>query len=211
MRPGILTEQKHLISKVKNDPVVTSVHALLELSLDPSLTYHTKEHSADVMDMALALGASDDLDEHSLLLLGIAAAYHDAGFIEHRNDHETISASLAERAMESDGRFTKNDISLIRQMILDTKLQSIGPSHKINTRLSPWLIDADLANLGRSDFLVQTELLAKELDIPMDLMLHQSLALMKRHQWYSPAGQDRLGAQKELNKAKLLTMLKSKS
>jgi hypothetical protein len=161
--------------------------------------------------MALALGASDELDEHSLLLLGIAAAYHDAGFIEHRNDHETISASLAERAMESDGRFTKNDISLIRQMILDTKLQSIGPSHKINTRLSPWLIDADLANLGRSDFLVQTKLLADELNVPMDLMLQQSLALMKRHRWHSPAGQVSLGKQKELNKAKLLTMVKNES
>ena len=210
MQLAILTEQEDLISQIKGDPVIASIHLRLASSLDPSLTYHTKEHSDDVTEMAIALGATDQLDEHSLLLLGIAAAYHDAGFIEHRIDHETISASLAERAMESDGRFTKNDISLTRQMILDTKLQSIGPSHKINTRLSPWLIDADLANLGRSDFLVQTELLAKELDIPMDLMLHQSLALMKRHQWYSPAGQVSLGAQKELNKAKLLTMLKNK-
>ena len=168
---AILEEQKTLISRIKRDPVIASVHSLLASQLDPSLKYHTKEHSDDVTDMAIALGASDQLDEHSLLLLGIAAAYHDSGFIEHRNDHEIVSAKLAERAMEADGRFSKEDIRLIRQMILDTKLQADGPSHKVRSRLSSWLIDADLANLGRSDFLTQTELLADELEVPMDLML----------------------------------------
>ena len=128
-----------------------------------SLTYHTKEHSDDVTEMAIALGAADQLDEHSLLLLGIAAAYHDAGFIEHRADHEIVSADLAGYAMKSDGRFSQDDIELIHRMILDTKLQPDGPSHAISSSLSAWLVDADLANLGRSDFLEQTKLLAEEL------------------------------------------------
>lgn len=207
MQLAILEEQKTLISRIKRDPVIASVHSLLASQLDPSLKYHTKEHSDDVTDMAIALGASDQLDEHSLLLLGIAAAYHDSGFIEHRNDHEIVSAKLAERAMEADGRFSKDDIRLIRQMILDTKLQADGPSHKVRSRLSSWLIDADLANLGRSDFLTQTELLADELQVPMDLMLKESLNLMNRHEWQSPAGTSHLGTQKKLNKNKLITML----
>ena len=207
MRLAVLEEQKVVISRIKRDPVIASVHALLASHLDPSLKYHTKEHSDDVTDMAIALGASDQLDEHSLLLLGIAAAYHDAGFIEHRTDHELVSAKLAERAMDADGRFSTEDIRLTRQMILDTKLQPDGPSHKVRSRLSSWLIDADLANLGRSDFLVQTELLADELQVPMDLMLKESLTLMNRHEWHSPAGTSILGVQKDLNKSKLITML----
>ena len=209
MQLAILTEQKNLISQIKGDPVIASIHLRLASSLDPSLTYHTKEHSDDVTEMAIALGATDQLDEHSLLLLGIAAAYHDAGFIEHRNDHEIVSAKLAERAMEADGRFSKEDITLTRQMILDTKLQPDGPSHKVRSRLSPWLIDADLANLGRSDFLTQTGLLADELQVPMDLMLKESLTLMNRHEWLSPAGTSNLGMQKDLNKSKLITMLEN--
>ena len=209
MQLAILTEQKNLISQIKGDPVIASIHLRLASSLDPSLTYHTKEHSDDVTEMAIALGATDQLDEHSLLLLGIAAAYHDAGFIEHRNDHEIVSAKLAERAMEADGRFSKEDITLTRQMILDTKLQPDGPSHKVRSRLSSWLIDADLANLGRSDFLTQTELLADELQVPMDLMLKESLTLMNRHEWLSPAGTSNLGMQKDLNKSKLITMLEN--
>ena len=209
MQLAILEEQKSVISRIKRDPVIANVHSLLASQLDTSLKYHTKEHSDDVTNMAIALGASDQLDAHSLLLLGIAAAYHDAGFIEHRNDHEIVSAKLAERAMEADGRFSKEDITLTRQMILDTKLQPNGPSHKVRSRLSSWLIDADLANLGRSDFLTQTELLADELQVPMDLMLKESLTLMNRHEWLSPAGKINLGMQKDLNKSKLITMLEN--
>ena len=209
MQLAILEEQKSVISRIKRDPVIANVHSLLASQLDTSLKYHTKEHSDDVTNMAIALGASDQLDAHSLLLLGIAAAYHDAGFIEHRNDHEIVSAKLAERAMEADGRFSKEDITLTRQMILDTKLQPEGPSHKVRSRLSSWLIDADLANLGRSDFLTQTELLADELQVPMDLMLKESLTLMNRHKWLSPAGTINLGMQKDLNKSKLITMLEN--
>lgn len=209
MQLAILEEQQAVISRIKCDPIIASVYSLLASQLDPSLTYHTKEHSDDVTDMAIALGASDKLDEHSLLLLGIAAAYHDAGFIEHRNDHEIVSAKLAEHAMKADGRFSREDIRLTRQMILDTKLQPDGPTHKVRTRLSSWLIDADLANLGRSDFLTQTELLADELHVPMDLMLKESLTLMNRHEWQSPAGTNNLGTQKDLNKNKLITMLEN--
>ena len=209
MQLAILEEQKSVISRIKRDPVIANVHSLLASQLDTSLKYHTKEHSDDVTNMAIALGASDQLDAHSLLLLGIAAAYHDAGFIEHRNDHEIVSAKLAERAMEADGRLSKEDITLTRQMIMDTKLQPDGPSHKVRSRLSSWLIDADLANLGRSDFLTQTELLADELQVPMDLMLKESLTLMNRHEWLSPAGTSNLGMQKDLNKSKLITMLEN--
>jgi predicted metal-dependent HD superfamily phosphohydrolase len=206
---AILTEQEDLITQIKGDPVIASIHLRLASSLDPSLTYHSKEHSDDVTEMAIALGATDQLDEHSLLLLGIAAAYHDAGFIEHRTEHEIISADLAEYAMKSDGRFSQNDIELIRRMILDTKLQPDGPSHAISSRLSAWLVDADLANLGRSNFLEQTRLLANELNIPMSLMLNESLALMNRHQWHSRAGEMTLGKQKDLNKATVLSMIES--
>ncbi len=204
----IIKDHAEVIDRVKSDPVVSSIHLVLSAQLDESLTYHSKEHSDQVTTMAIALGAVDRLDERSLLLLGIGAAYHDAGFIEHRADHELVSAKLAEEAMSADGRFSKEEIRLTRQMILDTKLEPKGPTHKVNTRLSPWLIDADLANLGRLDFLEQTKRLADELDVPMDLMLNESLALMNRHVWQSPAGQATLGDQKDHNKSDLISMLK---
>jgi uncharacterized protein len=195
------------IDCLKRDPIIASISAVLETDLGSELSYHSAAHSDDVTGMAIALGSCDGLSEHKLLLLGIAAAYHDAGFIKQRLDHEVIGAGLSTKAMKADGRFSSEDINLVYRMILDTKLNPTGPSHTVTTPLSPWLLDSDLANLGRTDFLQQTELLATELQIPIEAMLEDSLALMNRHQWQSPSGNQNLKAQKERNKAILIKML----
>ena len=206
MLPILETEQD-AVRLVKSDPVISSIGSLLASELDTSLTYHSFEHSDEVLSLAVALAATDGLNARDLLLIGIAAAYHDSGFLEQRLGHEIVSADLAESAMRTNQNFSKEEINLVKQMIWDTKLQSIGPSHCLNTELSPWLIDADLSNLGRPDFLKQTKLLADELDMSIDTMLDQSVELMNRHQWFSPAGQRILGPQKDVNVKELRAML----
>jgi uncharacterized protein len=203
----VYEKHKPRIDHVKRDPVIVSISAMLETNLGSELSYHSADHSDDVTGMAIALGSFDGLSEHKLLLLGIAAAYHDAGFIEQRTDHEVIGAGLSTTAMKADGRFSSDDINLVYRMILDTKLNPTGPSHSITTPLSPWLLDSDLANLGRADFLEQTELLATELQIPIESMLEESLALMNRHHWQSPSGNQNLNEQKKKNKEVLIRML----
>tara|TARA_E500000178_G_C16949917_1_gene720718 strand:- start:443 stop:1072 length:630 start_codon:yes stop_codon:yes gene_type:complete len=206
MLPILETEQD-AVRLVKSDPVISSIGSLLASELDTSLTYHSVEHSDEVLSLAVALAATDGLNARDLLLIGIAAAYHDSGFLEQRLGHEIVSADLAESAMRTNQNFSKEEINLVKQMIWDTKLQPIGPSHCLNTALSPWLIDADLSNLGRPDFLKQTKLLADELDLSIDNMLDQSVELMNRHQWFSPAGQRILGPQKDVNVKELRAML----
>ena len=206
MLPILETEQD-AVRLVKSDPVISSIGSLLASELDTSLTYHSVEHSDEVLSLAVALAATDGLNARDLLLIGIAAAYHDSGFLEQRLGHEIVSADLAESAMRTNQNFSKEEINLVKQMIWDTKLQPMGPSHCLNTVLSPWLIDADLSNLGRPDFLKQTKLLADELDMSMDTMLDQSIELMNRHQWFSPAGQRILGPQKDVNVKELRAML----
>ena len=207
MQLPIHEKYKLQIERVKGDPIIASISAVLEKNLGSEFSYHSADHSDDVTGMAIALGSCDGLSEHKLLLLGIAAAYHDAGFIEQRTDHEVIGAGLSTTAMKADGRFSSDDINLVYRMILDTKLNPTGPSHSITTPLSPWLLDSDLANLGRADFLEQTELLATELQIPIESMLEESLALMNRHHWQSPSGNQNLNEQKKKNKEVLIRML----
>ena len=204
---SILEAEQDAVRLVKSDPVISSIGSLLASELDTSLTYHSVEHSDEVLSLAVALAATDGLNARDLLLIGIAAAYHDSGFLEQRLGHEIVSADLAESAMRTNQNFSKEEINLVKQMIWDTKLQPMGPSHCLNTVLSPWLVDADLSNLGRPDFLKQTKLLADELDMSMDTMLDQSIELMNRHQWFSPAGQRILGPQKDVNVKELRAML----
>ena len=190
-------ESTHLA--IEAEPLVTETVATLVSDLDPTLYYHCPAHTKDVLRQTLELAAADALDDRDVLLLAIAAAFHDAGFLKQRPKNEPIGANMAVEAMAKSGRFSLEERELVEQMILDTQLVMEGPAQIANSRLSPWLLDADLANLGRDDFWDQTKLLAKELNIDLQNMLPMTQALMQRHYWQSPAGQRLFGAKKESN------------
>ena len=184
---------------IEDEPLVTETVETLVSDLDPTLYYHSPLHTKDVLRQTLELAEADALDDRDVLLLAIAAAFHDAGFLEKRPKNEPIGAKMAVKAMAESGRFSPEECDLVEQMILDTQLVMEGPAQIANCRLSPWLLDADLANLGRDDFWEQTTLLAKELNIDFQNMLPMTQALMQRHSWQSPAGQRLFGEKKALN------------
>ena len=190
---------ENLRTEIKAEPLVIETVERLVSTLDPTLYYHSPDHTKDVLRQTMELAEEDALDSRDVLLLAIAAAFHDAGFLEQRPKNEPIGAQMAVQAMSASGRFSQVEQDLVEQMILDTQLVMEGPAQISNSRLSPWLLDADLANLGRDDFWNQTRLLAKELEIEIASMLPMTRALMQRHDWQSPAGKRLFAAKKEAN------------
>lgn len=190
---------ENLKTEIKAEPLVIETVEHLASTLDPTLYYHSPDHTKDVLRQTMELAEEDALDTRDVLLLAIAAAFHDAGFLEQRPKNEPIGAQMAVQAMSASGRFSQVEQDLVEQMILDTQLVMEGPAQISNSRLSPWLLDADLANLGRDDFWDQTRLLAKELKIEIASMLPMTRALMQRHDWQSPAGKRLFAAKKEAN------------
>ena len=190
---------ENLRTEIKAEPLVIETVEHLASTLDPTLYYHSPDHTKDVLRQTMELAEQDALNSRDVLLLAIAAAFHDAGFIEQRPKNEPIGAQMAVQAMSASGRFSQAEQDLVEQMILDTQLVMEGPAQISNSRLSPWLLDADLANLGRDDFWDQTRLLAKELEIDIASMLPMTRALMQRHDWQSPAGKRLFAAKKEAN------------
>jgi len=190
---------ENLSAEIKAEPLVTETVERLVCTLDPTLYYHSADHTKDVLQQSMELAKEDGLDSRDVLLLAIAAAFHDAGFLEQRPKNEPIGARMAVQAMSESGRFTQSEQDLVEQMILDTQLVMEGPAQIANSRLSPWLLDADLANLGRADFWQQTELLAKELNVDVGSMMPMTRALMQRHDWQSPAGKRLFAAKKASN------------
>jgi predicted metal-dependent HD superfamily phosphohydrolase len=190
---------ENLRTEIKAEPLVIETVEHLASTLDPTLYYHSPDHTKDVLRQTMELAEEDALDSRDVLLLAIAAAFHDAGFLEQRPKNEPIGAQMAVQAMSASGRFSQVEQDLVEQMILDTQLVMEGPAQISNSRLSPWLLDADLANLGRDDFWDQTRLLAKELEIEIASMLPMTRALMQRHDWQSPAGKRLFAAKKEAN------------
>ena len=186
-----------------DDPIVTRILDRLRRELDASLVYHRATHTEDVIQQTLALAKLDALDAHSMLLLAIAAAFHDAGFLVTRSGHESISADMATAAMAEDSRFSQKDIDMVANMIMDTQVYQIGAVHRPNTPLSPWLLDADLANFGRDDFFEKFQLVALENKIEPDYLVSTTIDLMDRHTWQSPAGSACFESKKRKNREAL--------
>jgi predicted metal-dependent HD superfamily phosphohydrolase len=178
---------------------IASLSGRLKRELDSKLVYHSYLHTVDVIDQAIMLGSDAQLCERDLEIITIAALFHDAGFLKQHYDNEPIGAEMAETAMRVVGDYSQGEISLVSQMILDTKLIMQAYAQISNTRLSPYLLDADLSNLGRTVFWRQTAAVAAEIGIDFDTFMPNTRALMERHDWQSESARKAYGEQKEKN------------
>lgn len=129
----------------------------LSSELDPQLSYHGIHHTLDVLKAAEELCLLEQIGPEESLLVLSAAAFHDAGFLTDRMDHERHSCDLAQKHLPRFS-YTLPQIEQICGMILATKI----PQNPGN-RLEKILCDADLDYLGREDFFAIAETLYREL------------------------------------------------
>ena len=129
----------------------------LDEGLDPRLTYHSVEHTKDVMQQAERIAISEKIsDARLLLLIKIACLFHDTGFLRAYKGHEEKSCELMLEAIDPK-EFDKGELSMIKNMILATKLPQVP-----NTLPEKIICDADLDYLGREDFDIISGNLKKE-------------------------------------------------
>jgi hypothetical protein len=107
--------------------------------------------------------------------------------------------------MERQSGYSSEEILLVDRMILDTALvvTADGPCQIPSTRLSRYLLDADLSNLGRDDFFEKGELQRRELSQDEDRFRRNALALLQAHRWHTDAGQSLRQKKKEDNERSL--------
>jgi predicted metal-dependent HD superfamily phosphohydrolase len=120
---------------------------LLRTGLDPRLTYHCPEHTEDVLQQVQRIGIAENVsDERLLLLMKLAALFHDTGFLRTYKGHEVESCTIMLEHLQDD-HLQESEIAIIRGMIMATKLPQSPAS------LPEMIIcDADLDYLGRNDF-----------------------------------------------------------
>ncbi len=135
--------QAHIVNKLRN-------------GLDPSLTYHTVEHTLDVTRQALRIGIAEKIESRDLLLLQVAALYHDTGFLSCYRGHEEVSCLFAQNELPEFG-FDADEIEKMCGMIMATKIPQ-SPKNK----LEEIICDADVDYLGRPDFFATGEKLYRE-------------------------------------------------
>jgi len=134
------------------------IFQLLDDGLDPRLTYHSTAHTRDVMQQAARIAATENItDPGTLLLLQVAALFHDTGFLYTYKDHEKKSCEIMEETL-ADSEFNSLEIATIKNMIMATKIPQ--SPHTLPEMI---LCDSDLDYLGRSDFKSVSDRLHEEM------------------------------------------------
>jgi predicted metal-dependent HD superfamily phosphohydrolase len=164
--------------------------------LNPSLTYHTVEHTLDMHGAVIRLMEMEKIvDEHERLLIETAAIYHDAGMMISYNDHETQSVLIAGEMLPKFG-YSLEDIDEVAGLILVTKLPQMP-----TTLHEKILCDADLDSLGRDDFFVESFKLQLEWNLTFEIKFFTG------HTYFTESGRALRQEKKRKNLLEITTIL----
>jgi len=190
-----------LFTSIKQ-PILTR----LQNELDSRLGYHNITHTLDVLEQAEVLAEQEKVtDKHDLLLLKIAAVFHDSGFLFVYKNHEEKSCEIASESLRN--VFSKEDIKKVFGMIMATKIPQTP-----NTLLEQIICDADLDYLGRNDFEPISRNLYKEFltfkIIPEDIIWdHIQIKFFESHHYFTGTSMSKRNGKK----LKHLNILKERS
>ncbi len=132
---------------IEFENIKTKVIRLLENKLPKDLFYHNVSHTLRVIEHAIIIANYEKVTNHQLLLIKLAALFHDTGFTKTYVNHEEESCKIAELELQH-YNFSTIDMAAIKGMIMATKLPQ-SPQ----TKLEMILADADLEYLGTDLFL----------------------------------------------------------
>lgn len=162
-------------------------HALsrLERELRPDLFYHSLAHTRDdVLPAAERLARTEGVNGEPRVLLLTAAAYHDLGFLERRDEHEAASLRIAEEVLPRFG-YAPEHVRIVGGLIRATRL----PQTPL-TPLEEILADADLDVLGREDFFARNADLRAEWAVHVRVMserewLQNQIDFLEAHRYFT--------------------------
>jgi predicted metal-dependent HD superfamily phosphohydrolase len=122
------------------------VRRLLTEELTEDHRYHNLPHTLSVRQVALEIARRLHLDGDDLEMLELASLLHDTGFVEVYEGHEAVSHRIAREFLEERGYPERK----LRQVL--ECIDATFPANRPTSQLSRIIRDADLANLGNSNY-----------------------------------------------------------
>ena len=119
---------------------------ILGSQLPQELSYHSINHTLDVLKTCNNYIKRRRIGNHDSKLLRLGALLHDIGFTVSTLNHEERGKDIAKDLMK-EYSFPKNDIDTVSGLILATRIPQ-SPKNE----LEEIICDSDLDYLGRSDF-----------------------------------------------------------
>jgi predicted metal-dependent HD superfamily phosphohydrolase len=198
------------LTKVHFEAAQEKADSLLK-GLDPRLTYHNKRHTLKfVVPAALGLAEREGLSQSDTYAAGIAALFHDAGFLQRYRENEPIGAKYAiDFMIESGLQYPSLYFPLIKDAILNTNMENPP-----KTQLDKILRDADMAVLGNPKFSTWNLRLQIEYQRNPESAMHilsvsdkgwieSQLKLLQSHEWFTSAAGELYQRRKVENLRKL--------
>lgn len=173
--------------------------------------YHNIKHSTDVYKRSMIYGKMEGLSKKDLYLLGIAAIFHDTGYIYRYNKNEPIGAKIAGKYLRK-MNFKKKDIDTISKLILATDFPQ--KPHNLTQKI---ICDADLDSLGRKDFIKRGLLLRKELEAQKAIFYTDNewnkiqLNFISKHRYFTKSARKLRNSVQKINRSKMMKLLKQKT
>ncbi|RYF91637.1 MAG: phosphohydrolase [Chitinophagaceae bacterium] len=166
--------------------------------------FHNLKHTYNVVERVNEIAGHYELDDREMLILSIAAWFHDAGylFVEPAM-HEVKSVELMQVFLRERG-VGDDIINEVAGCILATR----APRNPIN-QLQEILCDADTYHFGTKEFKESNKLAYQEFQLMSDQPLdeadlrEQTLHMLQDHEFYTSYCKDLLTAKKEGNMKKL--------
>jgi len=157
---------------------------ILEQKLPETLYYHNIKHTIDVVTEVELIGWAEGLKEEEILILKLAALFHDSGHTIDYKEHELHGSNIA-RDILTNYKYPQDQIETVCRLILSTKFP---PEPK--DILEQVICDSDLDYLGRSDFIPVSNTLYQELKErnmigSFDEWNQMQLNFIRKHQYHT--------------------------
>ncbi|MCS3869243.1 putative metal-dependent HD superfamily phosphohydrolase [Chryseobacterium ginsenosidimutans] len=181
------------------EAVSNYVILFLSENLSQNLSFHSIGHTYDVVGAAQEIGTKSNLSEEEMLVLQVAAWFHDCGYANTYMGHEEESKKIAKNFLENFG-YEKDFIKAVLNCIDSTKYPS-----KPFSLLEKVMCDADMYHLTKPNYPKYGKALRQEFEKYLGLIytdeewLKKNCNFFKDHQYYTDYGREILTKFKEVN------------
>ncbi|GAB1451393.1 hypothetical protein MASR2M47_14490 [Draconibacterium sp.] len=174
-------------------------------------TYHTLDHTMEVVKNAIYIGSKENIGEDEMNMLVVAAWFHDVGYVKKYVGHETESAAMADKFLEQ-----REVDKTIRDNIVDCILSTTFPQ-QAKSKIAEVLCDADLMHLGLSTYFGWAQKLRQEQKSAGVAALKQiefekeSVRIFEQHHYFTKYCRDTLTETKQDNLNRIKEKIASRS
>nr|WP_315223204.1 Pycsar system effector family protein [uncultured Flavobacterium sp.] len=176
------------------------VSNLLKDKLSNLYSYHNFNHTLTVVNAVKELCKKEEVVEDEKTALLVAAWFHDTGYIQGYENHESESVKIAAAFLKEHGK-SDDFIAIVSNLILATEKEYVP-----KTQLEKIIKDADYAHIMGSEYGTTCELLRYELKNIWNISFSNSEwaaenleFLLKKHRFYTDYAQRKWQPLKEKN------------